>query len=346
MDSFHVLNIFVRVAETSSFTRAGRQLGLSSSAIGKAVARLEGRLGGRLFHRNTRCVTLSAEGHLLLESCRRIFAEIKSVEMRFARNRAAPSGRLRVNLPLIGMIMLPTLNGFMNAYPEIALDMDFSDHPADVVEGGYDVVVVTGEVKDSSLMTRVLGTYHLEVVGSPGYFAQRGMPMLPADLVEHNCLHQKHPTTGKPRRWPFARAMMGDDIVLPVTAASNSVEPLVSMAEQGIGVACVPDFAVKHQIAKGTLISVLGQYVEHEAVLRAVWSPGRMASPKLKVFVDFLARHLLSPGCDDWISESDVPVEGGYLDLAVPHLEDIASRHGPGVNPQAGWYESGKRAVS
>jgi DNA-binding transcriptional LysR family regulator len=314
MDSLHVFNVFVRVAETRSFTAAGRRLGLSASAVGKAVGRLEDRLSCRLFHRNTRCMALSPEGHLLLDSCRRIFAEIKTVEMLFARNCAAPSGRLRVNLPLIGMIMLPTLHGFMRAYPKIALDMDFSDHAADVVEGGYDAVVVTGEVKDSRLMTRVLGVYHLEVVGSPDYFVRRGMPMLPADLMEHNCLHQKHPATGKPWRWPFARAMMGDDIVLPVTAASNSVEPLVSMAERGIGIACVPDFAVKRQVAEGTLVSVLGQYVEHEAVLRAVWPSGRMASPKLKAFVDFLAQHLL-PSELETISESVVSMAGGYREI-------------------------------
>src|ERR1700749_1905598 len=125
MDSLGSLNACVQAAEARSFTVAGRQLGVSSSAIGKAVARMEERLGARLFHRSTRSVTLTAEGALFLERCRRIFAEIDAAELELSQTRKAPRGTLRVSLPLAGTLVMPNLVAFMGAYPEIMLDLDF-----------------------------------------------------------------------------------------------------------------------------------------------------------------------------------------------------------------------------
>jgi DNA-binding transcriptional LysR family regulator len=297
MDSLGALTAFVRAAETRSFTDAGRQLGVSSSAIGKAVARLEERLGVRLFHRSTRSITLTQEGKLFLESSRRIFSEIEAVELEFAQTKGSPRGKLRVSLPLIGMLLMPTLGQFMRAYPDIELDMDFTDHMVDVIEGGYDVVVRTGEASDSRLMARTLGTYRLEVVGSPDYFARAGTPERPEDLVDHACIHHRYPTTGKLQKWPFAKAPGGADVTLPVFAAASTIEPLVSLAELGLGITCVPDFAIRRQIADGSLVAVLGDHIEHRGVFRAVWPSNRYISPKLRVFISFLAENLFpQPG--------------------------------------------------
>lgn len=295
MDSLGALTVFVRAADTRSFTDAARQLGVSSSAIGKAVARLEERLGVRLFHRSTRSITLTQEGKLFLDSCRRIFAEIEAVEQEFAQTKGAPTGKLRVSLPLIGMLMIPALGQFMRAYPDIELDMDFTDHLVDVIDGGFDVVVRTGEASDSRLMARTIGTYRLEVAGAPAYFARAGIPETPPDLVRHTCLHHRYPTTGKLQRWPFVKSPGEADVVLPVSAASSTVEPLVSLAELGLGLVCVPDFAIRRQLAQGSLITVLGDHIDHKGVFRAVWPSSRFVSPKLRVFIDFLAEHLFAP---------------------------------------------------
>src|ERR1700712_2660388 len=118
VDSLGALTAFVRTAETRSFTEAGRQLSLSSSAIGKAVARLEERLGVRLFHRSTRSITLTQEGKIFLDSCRRIFKEIDTVELEFAQSKGAPQGRLRVSLPMVGMLMMPSIGSFIRTYPD------------------------------------------------------------------------------------------------------------------------------------------------------------------------------------------------------------------------------------
>ena len=295
MDSLGALSVFVRAAESRSFTDAGRQLGLSSSAIGKAIARLEERLGVRLFHRNTRTVTLTQEGKLFLESCRRIFSEIDTIEHEFAQTSGTPRGKLRVSLPLVGMLMMPTVSQFMRAYPSIELDMDFTDHLVDVIDGGYDVVVRSGESSDSRLMVRTLGTYRLEVVGSPSYFERAGLPSMPEELAKHACLHHKYPTTGKVQRWPFARRPTGEDVMLPTGGMASTVEALVSLAEHGVGLACVPDFAVRRQVLDGSLKIILAEHIDHSGMFRAMWPSSRYLSPKVRVFVDFLAEHLF-PG--------------------------------------------------
>jgi DNA-binding transcriptional LysR family regulator len=294
LDSLGALSAFVRAAETRSFTEAGRQLGVSSSAIGKAVARLEDRLGVRLLHRSTRSITLTAEGKVFLESCRRIFSEIETVELEFAQSKGTPKGKLKVSLPHVE-ILIPALSRFIRAYPAIELDMDFTDHLVDVIEDGYDVVLRTGDGADSRLVARTLGTYRLEVVGSLVYFAKAGLPSTPDDLAGHSCLHHKFPTTGKLQRWPFLRTASGTGISLPVTAASSTVEPLVALAEDGHGIACVPDFAIRKQIADGSLMVVLSEYIEQAKPMRAVWLSSRYLSPKVKVFVDFMADHLFRP---------------------------------------------------
>jgi DNA-binding transcriptional LysR family regulator len=294
LDNLSSLTAFVRAAEARSFTSAGQQLGLSSSAIGKSIARLEDRLGVRLFHRTTRNINLTQEGQVFLESCRRIISEIKTVEQEFVQAKGTPRGRLRLSLPLVGSWMMPVFSKFMRLYPEIELDMDFSDHLVDVVGGGYDVVIRSGEVGDSRLMSRTLGAYRLNIVGAPAYFARAGIPTTPEDLAVHACLHYKCAATGKLQRWPVGKAVAGSG--LPVTASVSAVEPLVSLVELGHGIACLPEIAVRRPIREGALVSILDDHVEDTDVFRAMWPSSRFMSPKLRVFIDFLAENLFPPG--------------------------------------------------
>src|SRR5438034_3328690 len=226
MDSLGSLNAFVRAAEARSFTVAGRQLGVSSSAVGKAVARMEERLGVRLLHRSTRSITLTAEGARFLDRCRRIFSEIEAAELELSQTHEAPRGTLRVSLPLVGMLMMPTLVAFMRAYPEIMLDLDFSDRVVDVIEEGFDAVVRFAEVGDSRLMSRALGTYRRRLVAAPAYLAAKGVPLTPDDLKAHACLHHRFPTSGKFERWPLRPEPAGVESELPKTAVASTLEPL------------------------------------------------------------------------------------------------------------------------
>ncbi|WP_408356411.1 MULTISPECIES: LysR family transcriptional regulator [unclassified Paraburkholderia] len=292
MDRFGSLSIFVRAAETRSFTEAGRQLGISSSAVGKAISRLEGRLGVRLFHRSTRSIALTPEGATFLTRCQRIICEIEAAETELALANAEPRGRLRVSMPMVSTLMMPVIGAFMRTYPDITLDIDFSDRMVDVIEEGFDVVTRTGDAVDSTLVTRAMGKFRQTIVGSPAYFARRGMPTEPEQLREHACLQHRFPTTGKLRRWPLTRDGETLDIELPTVAIATAVEPLTLLAEQGLGLACAPDFTVRAQLEQGSLVAVLQPYLDSPSVFRALWPSGRQISPKARVFVDYLSQHL------------------------------------------------------
>lgn len=293
MDSLGSLTAFVQAAEARSFTIAGRQLGVSSSAIGKAVARMEERLGVRLFHRSTRSITLTAEGTLFLERCRRIFSEIEAAELELSQTQEAPRGTLRVGLPLVGVLIMPTLVAFMRAYSEVTLDLDFSDRAVDVIEEGFDAVVRFADVGDSRLMSRALGMYRRRLVAAPTYLAARGVPRTPDDLKAHACLRHKFPTSGKFERWPLPPEHAAIASELPRTAVASTLEPIIFMAEQGMGIAYLPDFAIGRQLREGVLVPVLNDYSDRSGPLRVLWPSSRHLSPKLRVFVDFLAANLV-----------------------------------------------------
>ncbi|EHP43782.1 LysR family transcriptional regulator [Cupriavidus basilensis OR16] len=298
MDSLSGFTVFVQVAETRSFVAAGRLMGVSASAVGKSVARLEEKLGARLFHRSTRSITLTAEGALFLERSRRILAEIEAAEQELSRAAEAPRGRLRVSLPLVSSLVLPVLGDFMRQYPEIELDLDFTDRMVDVIEEGFDAVVRTGEPSDSRLAARRLGAFRILLVASPAYLARRGEPRQPADLAGHACLQYRFPNSGKLEAWPLRRVAREPELNLPASMICNNIETRVSFALQGLGIACLPDFAIREPLADGRLRTVLDDYVDRSGTFRVLWPASRHLSPKLRVLIDFLGERVFPGGQD------------------------------------------------
>ncbi|WP_069335603.1 LysR substrate-binding domain-containing protein [Sphingobium yanoikuyae] len=291
MDQLVALNAFVQTSETGSFVAAARQLGLTASAIGKAVARLEEQLQVRLFHRNTRNMALTEEGRMFLERCRRIFAEMEAAREELAQTHTAPRGRLRVSLPLVAMLLTPVLADFMAAYPQVQLDLDFSDRLVDVIEEGFDAVVRTGQPADSRLMRRNAGRFRLRIVASPAYLLTHGTPVVPLDLVSHRCLRQRSPSTGKLRPWPLGP----EGNALPETMSATAIDPLVHLTVAGYGIACLPPFAIRQELADGRLVSLLKENVCEVDQFNILWPASRQVTPKLRAFVDFIAMHL-KPG--------------------------------------------------
>jgi DNA-binding transcriptional LysR family regulator len=294
MERLTALNTFVEAAEARNFTVAGRQLGISSSAVGKAIARLEERLGMRLFHRSTRSVALTPEGEQFLARCQRILGELDAAEIELAESAGAPRGRLRISMPLIGMLLMPAIGGFAEAYPEIELDLDFSDRLVDVIEEGFDAVLRTGAATDSQLMTRTLGNFSYVIVGAPSYFARRGHPREPEDLRDHACIHHRWTMSGKLERWPLSRDGVDLDIDLPVTATANTMEPLIDLAERGLGLIYTPLFTVRRRIDQGLLATTLDRFTRQVGVFQILWPSGRQRAPKVKALVDYMAQHLFA----------------------------------------------------
>jgi len=292
MDSLNGFVVFVQVAETRSFVAAGRLLGVSASAVGKSVARLEEKLGVRLFHRSTRSVTLTAEGALFLERSRRILAEIEAAQQELSQASSAPRGRLRVSLPMVSSLVLPVLGEFMRAYPEIELDLDFTDRRVDVIEEGFDAVVRIGNPVDSRLSARRLGSFAMQVVASPDYLALRGTPQVPADLLQHTCMHYRWPNSGKLETWALRQAPGEPELQLPTSMICNNIETRVCFALQGLGVTYLPEFAIREPLADGRLQLILEDYVEHRGVFYVLWPASKHPSPKVRALVDFLCARI------------------------------------------------------
>lgn len=292
MESLGSISLFVLVAETRSFTEAGKRLGISSSGVGKSIARLEEKLGVRLFQRNTRSIALTLEGSLFLERCRRILAELEAAEMELSNTREQPRGKLRISLPLVSSLVMPVIIQFMRAYPEIELDIDFSDRMVDVIEEGFDAVLRTGEPGDSRLISKRLGSFQLQIVASPDYLAQHGVPKRPSDLSAHSCLLHKFPSTGKVESWPLRIEAAEPDFELPQTLVCNTTEVIVDVACSGLGVACLPDFMTANAIKNQQLVQVLADYTVHTGVFRLLWPSSKHLSLRLRTFIDFMHSQL------------------------------------------------------
>lgn len=192
------------------------------------------------------------------------------------------------------MLIMPSISAFAEAYPAIELDLDFSDRLVDVIEEGFDVVIRTGEVADSRLKMRRLGTYSYVIVGSPAYFDRRGLPETPEDLLNHSCLYHRWSGTGKLELWKFSRESAELDFAPPAALIASTMEPLIALAERGHGVLYTPTFTVRGQLLDGTLRSVLDPYLESTSPLHALWPATRHESPKVRAFVDYMANNLLA----------------------------------------------------
>ncbi|WP_349017502.1 LysR family transcriptional regulator [Janthinobacterium tructae] len=291
IDNLSGVALFVQLAQAGSFVAAARQAGISPSAVSKSLARLEQRLGARLFQRSTRQLSLTAEGKLFLARSERILAEMQAAQEELAGQRA-PRGRLRLGLPELGGLFLPALADFARQHPTIALDLDFSDALADVVGEGLDAVIRIGAPRDSRLAARKLGQFRSCLVASPAYLARHGTPSHPLELHHHACLHYRFRHSGKIEQWQLRQDDGEAAPDLPLSMVCNNVDARLHFARQGLGIAWLPDFHVRGALADGSLVEVLRDYAitDHPAhSCWLLWPSGPHLAPKVRALVDFLA---------------------------------------------------------
>ena len=296
------INVFVQVAETRSFVAAGRRLGISASAIGKRVSALEEQLGVRLFHRSTRSVALTAEGALFLQRGRRVLEELEAAQAELSQVNLSPRGRLKVSLPLVAEPFLSVMAQFKPAYPDVDLDLEFTDRRVDVIDEGFDAVIRTGDAPDSRLTARRLGSFSMMLVGSPDYLARRGTPEKASDLTQHACIQFRYQNTGKLQVWPLDLQEIAADIQLSTAVVCNNLEARIYFALQGLGIAYLPDFAIRQHLAADRLMHVLPNCSEADTTFRIMWPSGKHFAPRLRVFIDFLCERLFP------VSPPDAPV--------------------------------------
>lgn len=292
IESLSGLVAFSVAVETGSFAAAGRKLGLSASAVGKAVERLEARLGLRLLNRTTRSLAVTGEGDILYQYVTRILKELQDAEQELHLVQQTPRGRLKVSVPTVlgRKIVMPALLDFRTRFPEVTTEISLEDVKVDIIEGGYDVVLRLGELDDSTLRARRIGPHTFTTCASPGYLAHRGIPQSPADLHSHCCIYYRFPTTGRPEVWAFKNSHQGTPIK-PSTIL-NDGEALASAALGGLGIIQVPSYLVSDDIAAGRLQAILADYTEERGSVSLVWPPMSARAPKVRAFIDFMAERV------------------------------------------------------
>jgi len=293
MDRLGSLMYFVRTAELGSFVKAGQALGVSASAVGKGVTRFEEQLGVRLFQRTTRSLQLTSEGRVFFERCRRILQDLDEAEALLSESSETPRGRLRVSMPAASHLLFEAaLIAFVLQYPDIELDLDFSDRIINLIDEDFDVAIRTGNLPDSSLIRRSLPPLQLVLCAAPSYLAKHGTPQTPAELTGHCGIRFRYVSTGKLQDWPLRSPAEIADAQAHTVFASNNMEMVRSAIVSGLGIGAVPDFLILSQLSSGVLQPILRDYLKQPGTFQMVWPSGKQLSQKIRVFVDFISDYL------------------------------------------------------
>ncbi|GLS86964.1 transcriptional regulator [Cypionkella aquatica] len=289
MDRLISERMFVTVLETGSFAAAALRLGTSSGQASKLVSKLEADLGVRLLHRTTRALAATEAGQAYFDRLRGLLDEFDALDTQTRNAALLPRGKIRLSAPLsFGTIRLaPSLAEFAKAYPDIALDVHFSDRLVNLVDEGFDMAIRVGKPGDTTLIARKLCTSQLIVAASPAYLAEHGHPKTPHDLSQHACLIDTN--YREPHRWTFAQ---NERVAVSGRLTFSNASACMSAAEAGLGIASSPDFVLADSLRAGRLIRLLAAFAEPPMGVFAIYPSGRHLALKMRVLIDFLALNL------------------------------------------------------
>lgn len=282
--------VFVEVARSGSFTTASNRLGLTKSAVGKSVARLEDRLGVKLFYRTTRSLSLTSDGEAFFARCAVALDEITDAEMALSAMTVSPRGRLRIDMPALygRKIILPLLLEIAKSHPDLHLSTTFRDWVINPIEEGVDLVIRFGELKDATgLISRKLIEQRFFICASPDYLARRGAPRTIEELKTHDCVVSHR--TGAPHTWAILNEA-GEQIrfLPPATHEMGDGDAMLAAALAGCGILHMPAALVRPSIESGELVPILNHIAPARGSLYAVWPTTRSLMPKIRFVVDAL----------------------------------------------------------
>ena len=289
MQKLECERMFVAVMEAGSFARAAQRLGTSSGQASKLVSRLEHELGARLLNRTTRALSPTEVGRAYYERIKLLLEDLDALDLAVSSRAGTASGRLRLTAPLsFGNTQLaPALVDFAERYPEISLDVSFSDRLVNLVDEGFDAAVRIGAQADQSLVIRKLCESRVVVVASPGYLARRGTPERPEDLADHDCIVD---TNFRGREtWDFHDGGSSIQVTVASRLYLSSPDACVTAAEAGLGITRLPSFVAGAHIRQGRLVPLLGDFLSVTLPVQAIYPPGKHLAVKVRSFVDFLA---------------------------------------------------------
>lgn len=293
MDRFTALRVFRNVAELGSFAEASRQLGLSPAAISKNISELESHLGVRLFNRTTRRMSQTDAGNQYYQHIAHILDELEEADGSLSEMQFNPRGQLRVTAPLTSSLILlsKAIPRFLEAYPDLTLDLRLDDRRIDIVEEGFDIALrVSGNLQDSSLIAKKLLDLDYVVCGAPSYFERFGRPETPQDLRKHNCV--QFTLSDRINEWEFKK---GEQLTRVVTSGRYRVTSSIAVRDAllaGFGLSLTPLIFVRDEIERGSLVTVLNDWPATQTTLYAMYPSKRHVSAKVRAFVDFVANEL------------------------------------------------------
>ncbi len=297
MDRFQAMQVFTRVVDSNSFTRAADSLGLPRTTVTTTIQSLESLLQVRLLNRTTRRLSLTPDGAAYYERCVRILADIDETESSFQNVARGPKGRLRIDVPAsIGrLILLPQICEFYERFPDIELVMGMGDRMVDMVQEAVDCVIRVGELQDSSMVARRIGTFQSITCAAPEYLDQHGEPQTIDDLQHHQAVHYFSSRTGRNLDWDFIVDGETVDVKVNGKISVNDSEAYIACAVKGFGLIQAPRFMLMPHLESGALREVLPQWTPAPMPISVVYLANRHLSPKVRAFVDWVAE--LFPRC-------------------------------------------------
>lgn len=291
MDRLRAMAVFASVVDRGSFAAAADHLGLSRTATSKLVMELEAHLGVTLLNRTTRRVSLTDAGTAYFERARRILEEVEEADNEAASQTQMPHGRVRVSAPMSFGIrhIAPRLKTYMDAFPDVEIDLALNDRQVDLIEEGFDLTIRIGQLADSSLISRKLATSRLRVCAAPGYLKENGAPAHPSELTDHICLGYAY-WSGR-NNWQL-QASGGEMISVTVHNRlwSNNGDALLAAALSGLGIAFQPDFIAYDALRRGDLIEILNGFTGPEVGVHVLYGQTAFMPLRVRSFIDFLAQ--------------------------------------------------------
>lgn len=285
--------VFAKVVEARSFARAAAELKLSKATVSKAVARLEARLGARLFNRTSRRLVLTDTGRRLASRAGALLAEAEAAESEAMAQASAPRGLVRLAAPMsFGVLhVAPLLPEFLRAYPDVSVDLHLSDAMVDVIGDGFDAALRIASLPDSSLIARRLCGVTRHLVAAPSYLKAHGRPRHPMQLADHICLGYAYLTT--PDTWRFLDGKGETASVRPSGPLRvNNGDAMMPALIAGLGLGVLPDFILRDALADGRLEIVLPEWRLPDSALHLVMPPGGPRPARVEVLAEFLAKRL------------------------------------------------------
>ncbi|MFZ6760206.1 LysR family transcriptional regulator [Undibacterium sp. Ji50W] len=289
------ITVFVEVVRLGSFASAAEHLGLTRSAVGKAMARLEARLAKRLFHRTTRVQSLTDDGHIYYEHCLRALAELQAAEAQMESGQHEVTGRLRVSMPVLfgRHCVAPILLDLARQHPSLNLNLSFSDRPVDVLAEGFDLAIRSGVLgaESEGLRARKLVVQRKRVCASPDYLAAHGRPQSSAELASHSILLYRRGDRINVWQLPDATGRIVD-MSLASRLQLDDLEAIADAATAGLGLAWLPEWLVRERLRTGSLVSVLDDQPGATLQCHAVWPSAPHMPLRLRLAVDALVEQL------------------------------------------------------